>query len=124
MGMTVKNQKGEKLGKIKDVVLNLDAGEVSYVVLAKSGATKGTGRYLALPLTAFNPSADQKHLILNAEKEQVRSASGFASKNWPSLDSTAVGAPSSLEEIIIIDRPARDQENKDNKQKDKDEKEK
>src|SRR4051812_29322386 len=46
IGMTVKNQNGDRLGKIKDVVIDFDSGQVAYVVLAKAGAKGGTGKYL------------------------------------------------------------------------------
>src|SRR5947209_7149997 len=67
IGMTVKNEKGDKLGTIKNMVLNLQSGEVAYVVLRKSSAKRGTGKYIALPLDALSPSADQKHLIVDAD---------------------------------------------------------
>ena len=110
MGTTVKNQHGEKLGKIKDVVLNFDSGEVAYVVVAKSGAKKGTGKYVALPLSAFTPSTDAKYLVLDSDKDRIRNAQGFAAKDWPPVD-TAFGAPSAMDEIIILDRRSQPDEN-------------
>ncbi len=115
IGMAVKNEKGEKLGKVKDVVLNLNSGEVAYVVLAKSGAKKGTGKYLAVSLNDLSPSANQKFMVMDAEKEQIRSADGFARNQWPAMDSTAYGAPSSQPDIIILEHPVQNEPNDDQK---------
>jgi sporulation protein YlmC with PRC-barrel domain len=92
IGMKVKNQNNQKLGEIKDVVVDPQSGRVDYVVMKKAKSAKGTGKDIAVPLTAFTPAPDGKHLILNADKQQVASASGFSKKNYPAMSTPVYGA--------------------------------
>jgi sporulation protein YlmC with PRC-barrel domain len=92
IGMEVKNSQGEKLGKIEEIVLNLESGEVAYCVLtADAGLFQGENRH-AVPLQAFQRSATEDTLILNANKEKLERAKGFSDNNWPSVDNPTWGA--------------------------------
>ena len=64
-------QQGEDLGEISDVVIDLQCGKVSYAVLGAGGAFGIGEKYLAVPLTAFTPSADETHLVLQADKNGI-----------------------------------------------------
>ncbi len=86
IGTKVKNAQGESLGKVKDVVIDYSSGKVAYVVMATSD------KLHAVPLGAFQPSADGQHLTLNADKEKLVRAEGFDKDNWPSLASPTFGA--------------------------------
>jgi sporulation protein YlmC with PRC-barrel domain len=91
IGMTVKNQQGEDLGDIKDIVINLNSGKVSYAVLS-SGGVLGVGeKLLAVPLTAFSESPDGTHLVLNATKSNISQAESIGN-NWPSVQNPSFGA--------------------------------
>ncbi|MDB6067948.1 MAG: photosystem reaction center subunit [Pedosphaera sp.] len=92
IGMKVKNQNNQTLGKIKDVIIDPQSGRVDYVVMKKAGRTHGTGKEIAVPLTAFTPSPDRSHLVLNADKSQVQNARGFSKNNLPAMDNPVYGA--------------------------------
>jgi sporulation protein YlmC with PRC-barrel domain len=92
IGMDVKNQNGENLGEIKDVVINLNQEKVAYAVMQTGMGIMGTGKLHAVPLRAFQTSADGDHLILNADKDKLARAEGFDKENWPSLNTPAWGA--------------------------------
>jgi sporulation protein YlmC with PRC-barrel domain len=93
IGMDVENQQGDHLGHIKDVVIDLKTERVSYAVMTTaSKAFPVNEKLLAVPLNAFTVSADQKKLVLNADKAKVDSAQGFASKDWPNVGSPSWGA--------------------------------
>src|SRR5687767_9456924 len=49
IGMAVKDQSGEKLGDIKDLVMDIGTGKISYAVFG----TDGKERLFAVPLSAF-----------------------------------------------------------------------
>jgi sporulation protein YlmC with PRC-barrel domain len=94
IGMDVQNPRGEHLGHIKDVVFDFNTQKISYVVMATSSKAMLTDeKLLAVPLDAFTVSADQNHLILNADKSRVEAAAGFSSANWPSVGNTSWGEP-------------------------------
>lgn len=94
LGMGVRNQNGEHLGHIKDLVLDWKTEQVSYAVIstAPKGGFGTGGKLLAVPLTALTASSDQKHLILNADKSKVEAAMGFDRNNWPTVSSPSWGA--------------------------------
>ena len=93
VGMDVQNQQGEHLGHIKDIVFDLNSQRISYAVLTTSSkAMPINEKLLAVPLNAFTVSPDQKHLILNADKQKVETAAGFSSKNWPNVGNPTWGA--------------------------------
>ena len=90
IGMEVRNQNDEKLGAIKDLVVDLQSGKVSYAVLDGGGIFKD--KLFAVPLNAFTASADHKHLILNADKRKMETAKGFDKDSWPSVSNPEWGA--------------------------------
>jgi sporulation protein YlmC with PRC-barrel domain len=94
IGAAVENPQGDKLGKIDEVVVDLDNGRVSYCVLGVNEGLFSKPKYLAVPLSALRPSADGARLILSADKDKVAQAQGFDRDNWPSVTSPAWGAQS------------------------------
>lgn len=92
IGSTVQNAQGEKLGKIHDIVLDLNNGHVAYCVLSVSHDISSTPKFLAVPVTAFQCSENGSHLILNASTETLAQAQGFDRNNWPAPTTQAWGA--------------------------------
>ena len=94
VGMDVRNQNGERLGYIKDLVIDWKTEQVSYAVM--STASKGMSgigeKLLAVPLAALAISPDQKHLVLDADKSKVQAARGFDRDDWPSVSNPSWGA--------------------------------
>jgi sporulation protein YlmC with PRC-barrel domain len=49
IGMPVKTTEGEKLGEIEDVAVNIETGQVAYVVLSFGGFFGLTNKWFAVP---------------------------------------------------------------------------
>jgi sporulation protein YlmC with PRC-barrel domain len=82
-GKEVRNRQNDTLGKIEDVVLKLDSGQVLYAVLG-SGGVLGIGEKLfAIPLQAFTVPQAGDQIVLTAAKDQVAKAPGFDKDRWP-----------------------------------------
>ncbi len=92
IGMAVKNPQGEKLGEIKDVVIDFSRDRVGYVVLTSDPGVLKTEKLHAVPLRAFQPGADGSSLTLNADKQKMAMAQGFSKENWPDPTNPAWGA--------------------------------
>ena len=92
IGTTVKNQQGETLGKITDLVIDYNSERVSYVVLDSGAGTLNAQKLHAVPLRAFQPDAAGTFLILNTDKAKLDSSQGFANNNWPSTATGTWGA--------------------------------
>jgi len=118
VGMTVKNQQGEKLGKIDDVVIDLSGEKVAYCVLSVSQGAFSADKLHAVPLRAFQPSADGTHITLNADKEKLAQAPGFDKENWPSPSNPSWGAQPFWQEQGTSSPGASDSRYRDDKSKD------
>jgi sporulation protein YlmC with PRC-barrel domain len=82
--MEIKNQAGEPLGKIRDVVIDLKTERAAYCVLAVSEGMFAKEKLLAVPLQAFQVDAAGTSLTLNTDKDKLARAEGFDRNNWPS----------------------------------------
>jgi sporulation protein YlmC with PRC-barrel domain len=85
IGMNVKNPQNEDLGKIEDLVLDPDGGRVIYAVLSFGGFLGMGDKLFAVPMSSLDPSADNKFLTFNVDKDRLKNASGFDKKNWPNM---------------------------------------
>jgi sporulation protein YlmC with PRC-barrel domain len=91
IGMEVRNNAGEKLGDIKDIVINLDNSQVSYLVLSAGGVLGFGDKLLAVPLTAFTRSSEETHLVLQADRISIGRAESIGN-TWPSVQNPSFGA--------------------------------
>jgi hypothetical protein len=91
MGAQVKDQRGESLGRIDDVVVDYNTGRVSYCSM-KVDSQLGGPKHLPIPLAALRPSTDGQYFILNADREKIAQARGFSDNNWPGVNTPAWGA--------------------------------
>jgi sporulation protein YlmC with PRC-barrel domain len=92
IGSTVKNQKGEELGKIRDLVIDFNSGRVAYIVLDSATGLLGPQKLHAVPLRAFQPDPAGTSLVLNADKGKLERSEGFAKDNWPAVTTATWGA--------------------------------
>jgi len=84
IGKKVKNAQDEDLGKVQDLVVNLDSGRAPYAIISHGG-TFGAGRTkTAVPLNALRTSPDGKTLMLSATREQLTAASRTPTGAWSS----------------------------------------
>jgi len=90
IGMNVRNQTDEKLGDIKDIVVDLQSGKVSYAVLDGGGVFQD--KLFAVPMTAFTTSSDRSYLVLNANKARMETAKGFDKNTWPNVSNPDFGS--------------------------------
>jgi sporulation protein YlmC with PRC-barrel domain len=89
IGMNVWNAQNEKLGEIKDMIVNAWSGDVDFAVLSHGG-TAGIGDTLTpVPPGALGlewDSKDSKHyLTLRMTKNQLANAPSFKGDAWPNF---------------------------------------
>lgn len=82
-GDKVVNEKGEDLGSIKDIMIDLDDGFVSYVVLSFGGFLGLGDKYFGVPRQAIHKNPGSHNFILNVDKERLENAPGFDKDRWP-----------------------------------------
>lgn len=82
-GTSIKNPKGESLGDIKDLMIDLHSGRVAYAVIEFGGLFGIGSKLFAVPLSALRQDAKDKCFVLNATKESLENAAGFDKDHWP-----------------------------------------
>lgn len=85
IGRDVENAQGEDLGKITDLVLDFDKGQIAYVVVG-SGGVLGVGDTLhAVPWRSLKLNDKMDKFVLNVDKNQWKNAPGFNKDEWPAV---------------------------------------
>ena len=83
IGDKVYNKTGDDLGKIMDIMLNVDDGNIEYVIIA-FGGLMGMGRkYFAVPFEVLILDVDHQAFILDQNKESFENHPGFDKGHWP-----------------------------------------
>ena len=83
IGDKVKNSQGEELGTLKEIMLDVERGQVAYGVLESGGFLGMGGKLFAIPFEAFKVDEQNHKLVLNVDKETLKKAEGFDKNNWP-----------------------------------------
>ena len=84
IGDRVMNRAGEDLGKIEELMIDLDRGSVAYAVLSFGGFLGMGDKLFAIPFQALKLDADRDFFVLDIDKEKLKKAPGFDKDNWPS----------------------------------------
>jgi sporulation protein YlmC with PRC-barrel domain len=85
-GNKVTNSKGEDLGEVEAIMIDLARGRVAYVVLSFGRAHwMPNNKLFAIPWDVLSVSFHDKKFILDVSEETLKIAPGFDRNNWPDL---------------------------------------
>jgi sporulation protein YlmC with PRC-barrel domain len=85
----VYNPKGDKLGSIKELMLDIDSGKICYAVLSFGGFLSLGEKLFAVPWSALKVDTENQRLVMDTDEERLKTAPGFDADNWPNMaDST------------------------------------
>jgi len=96
-GDKVVNERNDKLGEIKEIMIELESGEVAYAVVEHGG------KLFAVPWNALNLDTIHHQFILNIDKDTLDNAEGFDKDNWPG---TGGDSDPNWKEKAMLFRPA------------------
>ncbi|WP_288378986.1 PRC-barrel domain-containing protein [uncultured Massilia sp.] len=85
IGDSVVNDAEEDLGDIKDIMLDMQTGQVAYAVLAFGGFLGIGEKLFAVPWQALHLDTVNKRMVLNVDKERLKGAPGFDKDAWPDM---------------------------------------
>lgn len=98
IGLKVENPQGQNLGKIEDLVFNPHNGHIRYAVLSFGGFLGAGEKWFAIPWNHFrietkkaNTNNESFVMVLDVDKNKLKNAPGFDSKQWPDFGSSAYG---------------------------------
>jgi len=83
IGQKVINTNEEKLGDVKDIMIDLIDGKIHYVVIELGGFLGIGEKYFAIPFDMLEISTKEHAFILDQEKETLKNAPGFDKDHWP-----------------------------------------
>ncbi len=83
LGNKVVSPEGEELGILKELMIDLDEGQINYAVLSFGGFLGLGNKLFAIPWEALTLNTDDHTFILDVDKEQLKNAPGFDKDNWP-----------------------------------------
>lgn len=104
MNGILKNQNGESLGQVRDIIVDSSNGEVQFAVLSLNGTAVGSpgiststtsgisttaagGQLVAIPWRLVN-SSGQGQFTASVDRITLQSAPTFSSSSWPTMNPT------------------------------------
>ena len=92
LGDAVVNRAGESLGKIEELMLDLEKGRVAYAILSLGGFLGMGEKLFAVPFEALKLDASREHFTLDVDKNKLMKAPGFDRNNPPQASDRTWGA--------------------------------
>jgi len=87
MTNTVFNKKEEKLGEIKDFMIDLSTGKIDYAVIEFGGFLGIGEKFFAVPFRLLALDTENESFVLDQSKEVLEKAPGFDKDHWPKTNS-------------------------------------
>jgi sporulation protein YlmC with PRC-barrel domain len=85
IGDDVVNAAEETLGEVKEIMLDMQTGQVAYAVLSFGGFLGMGDKLFAVPWQALHLDTVNHRLVLNVDKDTLSKAPGFDKDSWPDM---------------------------------------
>lgn len=76
---------GEDIGKLKDIMLDVQTGRIAYAVMSSGGFLGMGDKLMAIPWSALTLDTSRKCFLLAMSSDRVKNAPGFDKDHWPSM---------------------------------------
>ncbi|HEX7682995.1 MAG TPA: PRC-barrel domain-containing protein [Trinickia sp.] len=76
---------GEEVGKVKEIMLDVQGGRIAYVVMSSGGFLGIGDKLLAIPWNALTLDTTRKCFLVSLSSERIKNAPGFDKQQWPSM---------------------------------------
>ena len=85
IGDPVVNHEGEKLGKIEEIMLDIERGTVAYAVIGFGGFLGMGEKLFAVPWAAISVDTTEKRVVIDVDRANLADAPGFDPDHWPAF---------------------------------------
>lgn len=92
IGDAVENAAGEHLGKIEELMIDVDDGRIAYAVLSFGGFLGMGDKLFAIPWASLRINTQEHKFVLEADKTTLEAAPGFDKDNWPDMADPSWGS--------------------------------
>jgi sporulation protein YlmC with PRC-barrel domain len=86
MGTSVTNLQNEKVGNVKNFIVDLSCGRIVTVIISSGGYIGMDGELSAVPPTALRYNMEHNSLQLDTSKEMAANSPHFKSNEWPDFN--------------------------------------
>jgi len=83
IGDKVFNDEGENLGKVADIMLNIEDGSIEYMIIAFGGFIGVNQKYFAVPFEALTLDTESRSFIFGGSRSAFENHPGFDRNHWP-----------------------------------------
>jgi sporulation protein YlmC with PRC-barrel domain len=83
IGDKVFNSKDENMGKIKDIMLDIEYGRIEYVIIEFGGFLGLGEKFFAIPFNALQVDPKRQAFIFDQDRKVLEKAPGFDKHHWP-----------------------------------------
>jgi sporulation protein YlmC with PRC-barrel domain len=83
IGDKVENLQGEDLGKIDNLMINIETGNIEYAVLEFGSFLGMGGKLFAIPYRQLYLNSDKECFVLDRSKDAFKNMPGFDKNHWP-----------------------------------------
>jgi sporulation protein YlmC with PRC-barrel domain len=90
-GDAVVNGRGENLGKLEELMIDLEGGRVAYAVLSFGGFLGLGSKLFAVPFESLEVDGENKRFVLDVPREKLEEAPGFDKDDWPDFADRSFG---------------------------------
>jgi len=91
VGDSVRNLSGDDLGKVQEIMLDVNDGSIAYAVLSFGGFLGMGDKLFTVPWKALTLVHDEEYFLLDVDKEVLENAPGFDKDNWPDFSDSTWG---------------------------------
>ncbi len=91
IGHAVQDPEGAALGKIEDLVFDINRGRIAYAVLSFGGFLGFGDKLFAVPWHALRIEDKGRSITMDTSREKLEKAPGFRRDDWPDMTDTNWG---------------------------------
>jgi sporulation protein YlmC with PRC-barrel domain len=92
IGSGVINLEGKRIGTIKDLVIDIDTGNIKYAALEFGGFMGFGDKLFAVPWQSLTAVPAEGIFIIDQSEKKLEKAPGFNKNNWPDINDKSWGA--------------------------------
>ncbi len=82
-GTNVRNRAGEDLGHLEEIMIDVNTGNIAYVVLSFGGILGIGDKLFAVPWASIDVNTEDETILMEADKDLLENAPGFDKNDWP-----------------------------------------
>jgi sporulation protein YlmC with PRC-barrel domain len=90
-GDSVRNLSGDDLGKVQEIMLDVNDGSIAYAVLSFGGFLGMGDKLFAVPWKALTLVKDEDYFLLDVDRKVLEDAPGFDKNSWPDFSDSQWG---------------------------------